>query len=288
MIKNLVISGGSTKTIAVLGCLKYLEEQNLMAAIKNYIGTSAGSILCFFLVLGYDVSEIIHLLKEHLFGNNLHVLGLEEVLTLEILQSYGMDSGKNLIQFLTDILFLKFRVKDMTFIELAKTTGKNLVVCGANITKEISEYLCLDTHPEMSVITAVRISVSLPFIFTPVIYKDCYYLDGGIFEMLPVAYIEKFTDPIKDTIALNTISKKRDKNINSLLDYIRTVINVIIDKANQSKTEMSEKIKMITIEFEDVDDMNFSFEDCRFVMDMERITHHIDKGYNIIKQHFEK
>ena len=287
MIKNLVISGGSTKTIAVLGCLQYLEEQHLLAGITNYVGTSAGSLICMLLVLGYSSQDMIYLLRDHFFGNNLHHLTLDELMSLDFLQSYGMDTGNNIIIFLQDVLFLKFHVKDMTFVELAKATGKNLVVCGANITKEQSEHLSIDTFPNMSIVTALRISVSLPFIFTPVKFNDCYYVDGGIYESLPVSYIDKFTDPIKDTLAINTKTVNCGQPIKSFLDYIRVVFNTVVDKANAKTNVFSSKIKIIDIEFEDVDITSFSFENCSFTINDEIIKSHVDKGYAVIKQYFE-
>ena len=290
MIKNLVISGGSTKTIAVLGALKYLEEQHLLHEVKNFVGTSAGSLLCLFMVLGYKIDEIVHLLREHLFGNHLHLLELDEVMNLEFLQNYGLDSGKNIVQFFCDVLFLKCHKTDMTFVELAKLTGRNLVVCGANITKQRSDHFSVDTHPDMSIITALRISVSLPFIFTPVVFDDCYYLDGGLYEALPLTYIARFKDPVKDTLALNITSSTdpTSNRIASLLDYIRVVFTSVVDKANQSACAPSPKIRVIDIEFEDLELASFSFEDCGFVLDEPTIKKHLEKGYATIKRCFER
>jgi predicted acylesterase/phospholipase RssA len=64
MIKNLVISGGGVKIIGALGVIKYLDENNILKSIENYYGTSAGSILCLMLVLGFDSSEIIKFIEK--------------------------------------------------------------------------------------------------------------------------------------------------------------------------------------------------------------------------------
>lgn len=289
MITNLIISGGSTKTIAVLGCLKFLEEQSLLTNVKTFVGTSAGSLICFFLVLGFASQEIIQLLRDHFFGNNLHKLSLDEVVSLEVFNSFGMDSGMNITTFITEVLFLKKHVKDISFLDLAKTTGKHLVICGANITKERSEHFSVDTHPDMSVLLALRISVSLPFIFTPVYFNGCYYVDGGVFESLPTSYICKFKDPIVDTLALNTVSHSvnGDAKIDSLLDYVRTLFEAIINKANKL-VSTSPKIRVVEIEFEDIDNVSFSLDDLSFQLSDELIGRHLDKGYAVIKQHFEK
>jgi NTE family protein len=285
----LIISGGSMKTIAVLGALKYLEKDKLLGHIDNYIGTSAGSLVCFFLAIGYSVSEIIHFVKDHLLGSNLYALTLDEVLNLNILNSFGMDSGKNISQLFEDALFLKFHRKDIDFLELGKLTGKNLVICVANVSKGISEYLNIDTTPNTSVITALRMSISLPFIFTPVFYNDCYYVDGGIYESFPLSYINTFKDHLKDTLGIYTAaSLDNTRNIKSMLDYISSIFGSIIVKANQlSNQNVSDKIKIIRIEFDDMDSASFDFETLSFELDEKIIDDYIEIGYNHIKTHYE-
>ena len=51
----------------------------------------------------------------------------------------------------------------------------------------------------MSVLLAIRISMSLPFIFTPVFYNGCHYVDGALLRNFGI----EFCDPQK-TIGLTT------------------------------------------------------------------------------------
>jgi len=64
MYSNLVLSGGAFRSISLLGSIKYLEEINILKDFKNYIGTSAGAIILFFLLIGYSSNEINQILKE--------------------------------------------------------------------------------------------------------------------------------------------------------------------------------------------------------------------------------
>jgi predicted acylesterase/phospholipase RssA len=287
MIKNLIISGGATKTISVLGCLRYLEEKSLLKHVDQFIGTSAGSMLCFLLVLGYSVEDCVKLLKDKFIENNLNSLSLDQLFSLNILTTFGMDSGDNIVKVLQYALFTRYQRNDITFLELAKMTGKNLVVCTANITKQQQEYFSVDTHASVSVLLALRISVSLPFIFTPVLYEDCYYVDGGIYENLPVSYINKFRDPIKDTLAIYTVEKSTNSTITSFLEYVTALFGSIVQKANKLET-LSAKINLVEIEFDDVQTMSsFSFDTLSFFMSSSMIEDYMEKGYRIIKQYFE-
>jgi len=287
MIRTLIISGGSTKTIAVLGAVQYLEEQNKISNVINYVGTSAGSMLCFFLSLGYSIHEILDILKTDFFGENLHALDMDELLNLNITNSYGMDSGNQIVSFMQQVMYTKLKRQEATFLEYAKITGKNLVVCVANITKKTSEHLSVDTYPNLNVIDALRMSIGIPFLFTPIRYNDCFYVDGGIYESFPLSYVNQYTDPLQDTIAINTVLKQENKNIDNFLDYVSRIIHTIVEKANNTDITSS-KLHIVNIEFDKGNIASFAFDKMRFDIDMEEMYENIKKGYNVMKLHFEK
>ena len=62
---TLVLSGGSSKGIMTLGALQYLYDNFLLKNIKNYIGTSAGAMICYLLAIGYTPVEIIVYICKH-------------------------------------------------------------------------------------------------------------------------------------------------------------------------------------------------------------------------------
>lgn len=287
MIRTLIISGGSTKTIAVLGAVQYLEEQNKLSSVINYVGTSAGSMLCFFLSLGYSIQEILEILKTEFLGKNLHALDMDELLNLNIINSYGMDSGNQIVSFMQQVMFSRLKRQEATFLEYAKITGKNLVVCVANITKNTSEHLSVDTHPNLNVIDALRMSIGIPFLFTPIKYNDCFYVDGGIYESFPLSYVNQYTDPLQDTIAINTVLKQDNKSIDTFLDFVGRIIHTIVEKANDTSITSS-KLQIVNIEFEKGNLASFAFDKMKFDIDMEEMYENIQKGYNIMKLHFEK
>jgi NTE family protein len=289
MIRNLIISGGSAKTIAVIGAIKYLDEHSMLDKVATIIGTSAGSILALVMALGYTTSEMLHLLQHHFMGNRLQTLEMDELASLSMLTSFGMDSGQSIITFLEDAMFLKCFVKDMTFIEFTKLLGTNLVVCVANVSTGKTEYMSVDTSPDLSVITAVRMSIALPFILSPVKYKDCYYVDGGIYEHLPTGYIDQYKDALVDTLAITTISASSPVPlaIESFLDFSKALVSSIISKANAQK-EISKKIKTLSITFDvDEDAPMFSFESLTFDISDVMVRHYVDKGYTIMKTYVE-
>jgi predicted acylesterase/phospholipase RssA len=188
LYRHLVISGGAIKSIAVLGCVKYLQEKDMLKNIITYVGTSAGTIMSLLLVCGYSCNEMIDILYSSMCNGDLLAFDINEC--VNFFQTYGLNSGKNLEILVENILHRKLGVSDITFVELAKRTGKNLVICTSNMTKRTHEFFSVDTHPETSVKEAIRLSCSFPVLYTPTKYKEEYHLDGGIFNNYPLNYFK--------------------------------------------------------------------------------------------------
>ncbi len=286
MIRNLVVSGGSTKTLAAIGCIRYLEEMRLLRDIICFVGTSAGSILCLMCCLGYSSAEMIAILEKQMITEKRGQLLFDELLDLNVLNSYGLDSGENMQKFIEQIVKEKLNRTSITFLELAKVTGKNLVICVANLSQQRQEYLDVDTHPTMDVVKAVRMSISLPIIFTPVMHNSDIYVDGGLYETLPLGYISRFKDPLRDTIAIHTRTVI-DTTIQSFSDYISVLFSSVVDKANSGKTK-SKKVNMMEIVFNDNASIPIDVQTLQFDITKRIIEESIETGYVAIKRRFEE
>ena len=46
--------------------------------------------------------------------------------------------------------------------------------------------LSYKTHPNLTVSTAIKMTIAIPFIIEPVIYKGGCYIDGALFEFKPI------------------------------------------------------------------------------------------------------
>ena len=287
MFQHLVIGGGASRTISVIGALRFLEEQKHLQHIKTFIGTSAGSILSFLLALRYSVDEIHTHIVEDFFRKDVHVLSMDQLMTLDAIRTFGLDSGDKFVAFLRQMLFNKLKVTSISFMDLAKKTGNHLVVCVANLTAMRSEYMSVETQPDMDVVKALRMSIAIPFIFTPVSHEDCLFVDGGIYEAFPIRYLNKYTDPLKDTVAINTPVKNTclQKRPTSFLEYTLCLLHSIIDKANEMDKK-SDKLHIIDIEFDEGNLAGISFEKMTFELSIDAISKMESMGYDAIKRYF--
>lgn len=279
---SIVIAGGALKVISVIGCIKFLEEKNLMKDLKNIVGTSAGSIMCLFIILGYTYAEIIDFFVHNLLDERIGHFDPEEC--LNFLSQYGLSSGKNIDLFVQRLINKKLKIpdaQDITFLELTKLTGKNLVVCVSNLTKERPEYFNVDTMPNLSVATAIRVSCSIPLLFVPTSINDNIYLDGGLYNNFPIDYFKNNT--LKDIVGIN-VSYTKYRKADSFLEYVGFIIHSLVDKANiNGTTSINDAEKnIVTLDFEE-DDW-FSISELSVKFPKERWVSYIQHGYNTIKQ----
>jgi predicted acylesterase/phospholipase RssA len=275
---SIVVAGGALKVISVIGCIKYLEEKSMLKNIKNFVGTSAGSIMCLFMVLGYTYLEIVEFLHKNLEDDTISKFNPSEC--LELFSNYGLNSGKNLEDFIQRIVFKKLKKNDITFIELTKLTGKNLVVCVSNLSKEKSEFFNVDTMSHLSIVTAIRVSCSIPLMLTPLTINGDLYLDGALYNNFPIDYFEQ---SVRDILGINIMYKNYQKTDN-VFDYIKFVLSTLLEKANSLNFKSfndSEK-NVVTLDFEE-DDW-FSLTELSIKFPKEKWDTYIEYGYQQIKR----
>ena len=215
MIRHLILSGGGNKCLVFIGALKFLEEQGLLLSIEKFAGTSGGSIIILLVVLGYTIKDIIDLYKQlDLYA----LLNINSNNILNFFNNFGLDNGDKVIRMLKIVLRKKNFHDTITFEELYAITNKHLLISGTCVEKERVEYFDHILTPDMPVYLAVRISISIPFIFNRVIYKGFSYIDGGFLEYFP---LHCFKDN-EHTLALGIKNKSLNdtKPIQSIESYV--------------------------------------------------------------------
>lgn len=274
---KIVISGGAVKSLSAIGCIAYLEEACLVQGLKHFVGTSAGSIICLFMVLGYKAHEIVKFLNDNIVKDEIANINIEDV--FGIMDNYGMNLGRNLEYFLNNILYEKLKLKNVSFLDLAKHTGKDLIVCVANLTKEKEEFWSVDTVPNMSVVKAIKTSCSLPILFAPVKHNDDLYLDGGLYNNFPIDYFTKSMSNIKDIIGINIVSVS-NKTTDTFINYIAKLFQTVINKLTKEYTnELDDNI--LTLQFED--EGWISISGLRIEISKQTLEYYIYTGYQKMK-----
>jgi predicted acylesterase/phospholipase RssA len=276
---SLVIAGGAMKVLSVIGVFQYLEEKNILKNIHNFVGTSAGALMCLLISLGYNATEIKNIVVESLQNEKITNLNADGL--LDILSTYGISDGADLEELYDQLIYKKFKKRKLTFIEFAKITGNNLVICVSNLSKERSEYMCVNNTPDISVAKAVKISCSIPILYTPTTLNDDLYVDGGVYNNFPIDYFKDHS--LKDILGINIITKNYQRN-ESFMEYIQFIMNSIINKLNHKSNILyncNDK-NIITLEFEDNDGW-FNISEIKISIPLNILEKYIKMGYDECK-----
>lgn len=231
------LSGGGIKGIVFLGALKYLDENNLLNNINTYCGVSVGSIICFLIIIGYKYNEL------YKFIMNLDIKKFINVDINLFLEKYGLNDGKDIINILKIFMKKKNIKENITFKELYELTNKELIISVSNINDKKVEYFNYKNYPNFEVLLSIRMSFSIPLIFSPVIYNNKYYIDGSCLDDL----ICKNND---DTLYLYI---NNDNKINNITSYFSNIINTLIYKKN-----INECKNLIIFNISNIDTFNFN------------------------------
>lgn len=182
-LTHLVLGGGGLSGLAYIGVLRFLYAENLVDGITHISGTSIGAVFATLLALRISLNEIETFFAE--MFEDLNIVHYPPQCLLNIIEKYGLDDGQKLLTYMVKAIKQHCH-PDITFVELAKRFGRNLVISATNLETMQAEYFSVNTTPNVKVLEAVRASMALPLLITPVQINEAHYIDGGLADNLPV------------------------------------------------------------------------------------------------------
>lgn len=229
---NLTIGGGNFKGISYVGALEYLYQNNMIKNIENFYGSSVGTIIGIFYIIGYTPFEIFNILL------NLNLQDYWDFSFNNLEYSFSLISDS----FFKKIkeVFEKMENSNITFLEFYNKYNVKLNLFATSLTQRKNVCFNVETNPNTNVFKVLQASCSIPLIFPPVNINDEYYIDG----------CTKCIDGISKNIILNDENIhfviKGDytvKKIGSFIEYISEVINCTLQNEENFNTEYTISIK---------------------------------------------
>lgn len=157
----IALGGGGAKGLAHIGVLKILSKYGIQAEIIS--GTSIGA----FVGAAYACDQLDALENQFLEVEFKDIPGLLD----PTLSSQGFFSAKNALEELSTVLTVK-RIEDLP---------RKFAAIAADLI--LAEAVTLDSGDLLS---AVRASIAVPGLFTPMVHGDRLLVDGGVLEPVPV------------------------------------------------------------------------------------------------------
>jgi NTE family protein len=212
---DVVFEGGGVKGIGLVGALQAFEEAGFHW--QNVAGTSAGAITAALVAAGYTAQETRAIMNDRLdFHKFMDTSGIGKLPVLgpwlSLISSKGMYKGDYFLKWMRQMLSEKIGKDIVTFgdLPLAKESGDSdedyekrykyrLRVVVSDISGNELLVLPQDIRrlggdpDKLEVALAVRMSMSIPFFFGPVVYgqgehekQKHWIMDGGMLSNFPI------------------------------------------------------------------------------------------------------
>jgi predicted acylesterase/phospholipase RssA len=106
----------------------------------------------------------------------------------------------------------------ITLKDLYEYTTVNFVLKTTNISKYRIEYINHISHPDLSVIDAIKMTTCVPLLFQPIKYNDDLYVDGGLCGNYPIEYNRTLKS--KNYLGIHIKVKDKEKHVNDIFSYL--------------------------------------------------------------------
>lgn len=251
---GLVLSGGGLRGVAQIGALKVLEENNI--PIDYIVGTSIGSIVGGLYASGYSPEEIWQITRSIRWNELLRdapqrsaqFLGEKQKRGRAILQFrlQGFDialpeaftPGQKLLDILTGlVLNAPYHSLDFSQLRVPLRVVTTDILSGKKVVID---------HGDLA--EAMRASIAIPLLFSPVEMDSVVLADGGLTDNIPVDEAKKLGADI--VLAVNTTSLLRNKDdMQAPWQIADQVTTIMQQRHNQEQLAHAD----LVIGFEDIE-----------------------------------
>jgi len=251
-ITELCLAGGGNRGICYIGCIKKLEELDLLR-IKKLAGTSIGAMIGACYLIGYSADEMLKIVIEK---------QAQDFKDFSFSEQGAILKGQLYRQWVYNV-FAKKVDPDITLLQLFNKTGIEFIMtatCIHSARDEFKEGINYFSHiltPDLPLITAVNASSAFPFIFPPINYKGHQFIDGGVLDNFPIEYLSSDALGIKVTFRLLDGSQSTRNPIS----YVGKIFELISIRLKDLSPGKSKNILSIDCDDFNIIDFEMSIDD---------------------------
>lgn len=238
-MRYLCIGPGGTGIFTIAGFLK--RHESSLDDVEEIAGSSAGAILGLFLSLGFSMDHIVDMLFS---------ADMQKFVKIDV-KSFFTNFGFVDTSPIRDE-FVRLCGCDPTFAQL----DKKFYVAAFCLNTGDTVYFSRDTHPDMKVIDAVLMSMSVPLIFSTGRFDGYTYTDGGTTEAFPVTpFLGKKPHEIV-CIKLKS-TKKYQEDIRNHIQFLEALLRSTL---NNRRAHVLENTRVVELDVGELNVFDFSID----------------------------
>ena len=276
---GLALSGGGARGLAHIGVLRFLEEHRI--PIDRIAGTSMGGLLAGLYATGQSSADLEKIARNAQWSDLLRFASSYEDRPVAEKQEWNRVSGQ-----------WTFRFGKRLSFPAGINSGQQLALMLSRETIAYSGVESFDDLPipfrcvatdllsgdafvlqEGSLPKALRATLSLPVIFTPVEWNGRVLIDGGLVNNLPTDVVRDMGADFVIGITLRASSMERTE-LNTLTDVLRQSVAIATLQNERRNTQLADLVVAVPL-------------DNKVFLDFENLSATIESGYQAARQNGE-
>lgn len=234
-VEYLCFEGAAGHGLLYIGALMALHEMGtLKKGLKGCVGSSSGALTAFVVCSGIELSDLQEMLQK------MHGWNLAEQMDIAMLiNKYGMDTGKKLVQLVEEVMNTCGISHRSTFSDFHRLTKKHFACTVTDMSSCDCIFMDHINTPTASILDAVTASMSIPFVYTPCTKEEVMYTDGGMSNNIPFGFF-----PHRQTLVF-CIKTHTFEKVESWNTFLHSIIRC---NTHKQRIEVNEKIKNLNCE----------------------------------------
>ena len=277
-ITNIVFEGGGIKGLAYCGAIIRLNELGLINNLNKYAGSSVGAISATLLAIGYTPEELLKIIKDTDFNNFMDDKFGYIRDFYNLMNDYGYCKGDYIYDWIGKLIQKKTGTPNYTFGQLFSSKKIQLVITGTNLTTLKTVYYSHCSHENMKIRDAVRISMSIPFLFRPIEWNNETLVDGGVIDNYPlhvfdgecpgdVNALQQICEPNWHTLGLKLMSTEEEQTydlfsgkckITDVKSFAFSIMNILCKAVEQKHVTNNYWLRTVVINSGDIGTTQFN------------------------------
>ncbi|CAL8461215.1 g746 [Coccomyxa elongata] len=241
MVRNhLVLSGSGARFVSFLGAIRCLHEvldPGFIKNLKSIVASSGGALVAVMIALGYSLE-----LMENL-SMSIDYSQMRNFNVASFLDRCGLDDGAKFVRLFRSMIAGKLQSGDATLYDLYLHSGCKVVITGTDLTAMKPVAFDHISYPTMPVWLALRATMSMPLLFTPVRHAGTCFVDGAMLSPFPMSMLFDRCEVIDgDTVVgLRLNYKPRDADTSDLPGYLMALTRTMLAHVKSLDSEILHK-----------------------------------------------
>ena len=263
-----IFGGGGIRGISYCGAYKALLENNIK--LTGCAGSSIGAVFASLIAFGYSYEEVYEIMSKTGFEMFIDI-------NIDFKKDLAISKGQLERKYYGEI-YEKDKMPPVKFCDIKN----NLVIYSVDLTNlKFQEFSCKKT-PDFEIAQAIRASVSMPGLFTPLEYEDSLIVDGDLLKSTPLWRVSNTIKNLDERILeFRLEDNETPKKIDNSIGYLNRVYNAISGFATDYIIDLykeKDKFDYIKINTPDVSVVDF-------LMPKEKKQELFEIGYNSTKKY---